>query len=145
MTSLIQGPGILFVQSRISPAFKDILDESTFLTWYDEDHIAEVISTSGIKTGFRYIDVDKTSPCGDSANPKPFLTFYPMPKLEFTLGEEFRTIRVKSDILPGSGIIYDLADLDVSYLGFQDASKRAETAGELYVTLMQFTLTEGCA
>lgn len=40
-----------------------------------------------------------------------------MPDLAFTQGEGFRNIRVKSDILPEPGIIYDLADIDVGYLG----------------------------
>ena len=124
MTSLIKGPGMLYVRSRIAQSAKDILDEETFLKWYDDEHIAEVVATSGIKSGFRYIDVNKTSPLGDSANPKPFLAFYPMADLAFTLGQEFKEVKVKSDTLPGSGIVYDLADLDVSYLGFRGATER---------------------
>jgi hypothetical protein len=53
MTESIQGPGLLYVRSRISPTSKDILDEETFLRWYDDEHIAEVVNTSGIRTGFR--------------------------------------------------------------------------------------------
>tara|TARA_R110002003_G_scaffold109_5_gene9174 strand:+ start:51718 stop:52197 length:480 start_codon:yes stop_codon:yes gene_type:complete len=127
MTDSIQGPGLLHVRSRIAQSAKDILDEPTFLKWYDDEHIAEVISTSGIKSGFRYIDVNKTSACGDANNPKPFLAFYPLEKLEFTLGEEFRKIAVQSDNLPGSGIVYDLADLDVSYLGLHSISPQPKT------------------
>lgn len=127
MSEAIKGPGILWVQSRIAQSAKAILDQKTFLKWYDDEHIAEVTATSGIRNGFRYIDIDKTSPCGDASNPKPFLAFYPMPELAFTQGDEFRKIGFQSDKLPGTGIIYDLADLDVSYLGFLGAT---ETSGK---------------
>ncbi len=41
----IKGPGVLYVTSRISR--DDILDEDTFFKWYDEDHIDEIVNTSG--------------------------------------------------------------------------------------------------
>jgi hypothetical protein len=113
MSEAIKGPGMLWVTSRISKSAQDILDEETFLKWYDDDHIAEIVETDGIKDAFRYVDVEKGSP----SVPKPFLAFYPMPDLAFTQGPGFKNIRVKSDILPGSGIVYDLADIDVSYIG----------------------------
>lgn len=134
MTSAIHGPGILFVRSRISPSASSILSEQTFLQWYDEEHIAEVVSTSGIKSGFRYIDTAKTSPCGDATNPKPYLAFYPMEDLTCTLGDEFRKIGFKSDKLPGTGIVYDLADLDVSYLGLVGKMGNGRDRAEYVVT-----------
>lgn len=124
MKDSINGPGLLYVRSRIAQSAKDILDEKTFLGWYDDDHIAEVVSTSGICSGFRYIDVAKISALGSSNNPKPFLAFYPMDDMRFTLGDEFRNIKVKSDLLPGSGIVYDIADFDVSYLGLEMKAER---------------------
>jgi hypothetical protein len=124
MTDSITGVGVLYVRSRIARSAQDILDEQTFLRWYDEDHIAEVVSTSGIHSGFRCIDVTKTSALGDTSNPTPFLAFYPMDDMSFTLGEEFRKIKVKSDMLPGSGVVYDMADFDVSYLGLKEKTER---------------------
>jgi hypothetical protein len=53
MSAPVQGPGILYVRSRIASSAKDVLDEKTFLKWYDEEHITEVVDTSGIKSGFR--------------------------------------------------------------------------------------------
>lgn len=47
-----------------------------------------------------------------------------MPDLAFTQSEEFRGISVKSEQLPGSGIVYDLADFEISYLGFLGATQR---------------------
>lgn len=53
-----------------------------------------------------------------------------MEDLAFTLGDEFKKIGFKSSALPGSGVIYDLADMDVSYLGFLSATtKRREGTG----------------
>jgi hypothetical protein len=107
----IKGPGILWVTSRIAASAKDILSEEVYLRWYDEDHIAEIIETSGVKDAFRYIDTEKGSPHAE----KPYLAFYPMQDLAFTQGLEFKNIKVKSDILPGTGICYDMADIDVGY------------------------------
>ncbi|KAL7773389.1 hypothetical protein CFE70_003353 [Pyrenophora teres f. teres 0-1] len=137
--SAIQGPGILFVRSRISPASENILDEPTFLRWYDDEHIPEVVSTSGIRSASRYIDVNKTSPTGDVQNLKPFLTFYPMQNLDFTLSDEFKKISVQSSILPDSGIIYDFADMDVSYLGFLGATPRKD--GDVGANIHSLSIT----
>ncbi|CAO2652688.1 Nn.00g020990.m01.CDS01 [Neocucurbitaria sp. VM-36] len=123
MAEGIQGPGVLWVTSRIASSAKDVLDERSFLHWYDDDHIAEIMGCSGTKDAFRYVHIDKESALGSEAVPKPFLAFYPMPDLRFTQTEEFRQIRVRSDILPGSGIIYDLADIDVGYLGLMQKSE----------------------
>ncbi|KAF2650892.1 hypothetical protein K491DRAFT_696915 [Lophiostoma macrostomum CBS 122681] len=136
MSQAIKGPGMLWVTSRIAKSAQDILDEKTFLKWYDEDHIAEIVETDGIKDAFRYIDVEKGSP----SVPKPFLAFYPMPDLAFTQGPGFRNIRVKSDILPGSGIVYDLGDIDVSYMGLvgqTDAKSKTEPASHLLVSAIE--------
>jgi len=111
----IKGPGIMFVNSRISR--KDILDEQTYFKWYDEDHIAEIVSTEGMKDAFRYINADERAS-------KPYLAFYPMADLAFTQGDRFRRIRFKSDMLPGTGIIYDMADVDVRYLGLVGQTER---------------------
>jgi len=124
---------LLYVTSRIDRS--DILDEQAYFKWYDEDHIDEIVQTTGMKSAFRYRDVDFERKNNNKA--KVYLAFYPMQDLAFTQGEEFRKIRVKSDLLPGSGIIYDLADLDVRYLGLvhktQPKQKREEAAACLVV------------
>jgi hypothetical protein len=107
--AVVKGPGMLWVMSSISRP--DIMDEKTYMKWYDEDHIAEIMETDGIKTAYRYKDVDI------GKVDKPYLAFYPMKDLAFTLGPDFKHIRVKSDLLPGSGLCYDLADIDVRYIG----------------------------
>ena len=103
----MSGPGILCVISKISA---QSLDEETYLKWYENDHISEIMQTSGIKSALRYKSID---PGVD----KPYMVTYPMEDIGFTQGEEFRKVKVHSDILPGGGPIYDLADIDVRYYG----------------------------
>jgi hypothetical protein len=106
--SEIKGPGLLYVNSGI--ARPDILSEETYIKWYSDDHIAEIMQTSAIHSALRFKDVD-------AAASKPYLVMYPMEDIGFTQGEEFRKIKVHSDMLPGGGPIYDLADIDVRYYG----------------------------
>jgi hypothetical protein len=75
------------------------------------------MQTSGIDSAFRYIDTNPEAL-------KPYLAFYPMKDLAFTQGEEFRKISVHSKLLPGTGLCYDLADIDVRYYGLTDDSGR---------------------
>ncbi|CAK7233731.1 hypothetical protein SCUCBS95973_008695 [Sporothrix curviconia] len=100
----IKGPGILYVEARISA--KDIMDEATYMNWYDNDHIAEIIQTSGVDSAFRY---------KREGAEWPYLAMYEMRDIAFTQGDEFRKIRVYSDLLPGSKLCYDLADNNVRY------------------------------
>jgi len=101
----LSGPGILYVTSRIA---SPDLDEKTYLKWYEDDHIAEIMQTSGISSALRYKSIDESVD-------KPFMVAYPMADLGFTQGEEFKKIKVHSDMLPNGGPIYDLADIDVRY------------------------------
>ncbi|KAI6784009.1 uncharacterized protein J7T54_004555 [Emericellopsis cladophorae] len=100
----LSGKGMLCVMSRISR--NDMLDEETFLRWYDNEHIAEIMRTSGVTSARRFVDVN---PSAD----KPYLAMYAMDDIAFVKSDEFRGIQFKSASLPGSGVIYDLADLDV--------------------------------
>lgn len=45
----MSGPGLLFVNSKITKP--DLLSEDVFLKWYSDEHIEEVVETSGIKVG----------------------------------------------------------------------------------------------
>lgn len=108
MAAGMKGPGILYVTSRI--ARPDIMDEETYIKWYEQDHIAEIMKTSGIKSALRFKNADISVD-------KPYFVVYPMQDIAFTQGEEFKKIAVHSDMLPGGGPIYDLADIDVRYYG----------------------------
>lgn len=108
----MSGPGLLFVMARISR--EDIMDEPTYMNWYDNDHIAEIIETSGFDSAFRFIRKDR-----DTAS-FPYLALYPMDDVAFLKSEEFKKIRVHSKLLPGSGLVYDLADNEVRYYGLKE-------------------------
>lgn len=80
---------------------------------------------------YRYIDNDPNAS-------KPYLAFYPMPDIAFTQSEEFKKIRVKSDLLPGTHICYDLADIDVRYYGLiGKMGSRQGVASTLFVTAIE--------
>lgn len=89
------------------------------------------METSGINDAYRYIN-------NDSKASKPYLAFYPMPDLAFTQGEEFKKIRVKSDLLPGSQICFDLADFDARYYSLiGKIGSRKGVASTLFVTAIE--------
>jgi hypothetical protein len=135
----VRGPGLLYVTSRIER--DDILDEKAYFKWYDEDHIDEIVQTSGMKSAFRYRDADFESK--NKNKEKVYLAFYPMPDLAFTQGDEFRKIRVKSPLLPGSGIIYDLAEIDVRYLGLVHKTEPKQKRDHASPFLVVFGLEPG--
>jgi hypothetical protein len=58
MTTAIKGPGLLYVNSKLA---SNLLDEETYLKWYSEDHIPEVIATSGIDSALRFKDIDSSA------------------------------------------------------------------------------------
>ena len=119
----VRGPGTLYVTSRISRG--DILNEDTFFKWYDEDHIDEIVHTSGMKSALRYRDVDFEEKV--KKKEKVFLAIYPMPDITFIMTEEFRCISVKSTIMPDTVLIYDLAEMDVRYLGLVQKTESRQT------------------
>ncbi|OAA58982.1 hypothetical protein SPI_06184 [Niveomyces insectorum RCEF 264] len=106
-TGDIKGPGLLFVQSRISRP--DLLDEAAFMHWYDTDHIAEVIHTSGVNSAIRFKHHDLATVA------LPYLSIYPLDDIAFLTTPEFKGISVTSKLLPGTGLCYDLAEFDVGY------------------------------
>ena len=118
MAATMSGPGLLFVMARISRP--DLMDEPTYMNWYDNDHIAEIIETSGINSAFRF---KRTDP--DAAS-FPYLALYPMDDIAFLQGDEFKKIKVHSELLPGSGLSYDLADNEVRYYSLQEVSDQAK-------------------
>ncbi|KAK6063489.1 putative alpha/beta hydrolase [Seiridium cupressi] len=103
MAETISGPGCLYVESRISKP--GILDEKTYLKWYGEDHIVDLLQISGIGSARVLKDVN---PDAD----KPYLVLYPLDDLGIMKSDDMKNIKARSDLLPGTGNIYDLADFD---------------------------------
>jgi hypothetical protein len=121
--SQIKGPGLLYVNSRItSPS----LSESQFLKWYTTVHISEIIASSGVSSAVRFKSPDPSAL-------KPYLALYPMDDIGFTQGQEFKEITVTSDLLPEGKPIYNLADFDTRYYGLmQYYAPREVKAGESF-------------
>jgi len=105
--SEIKGPGLLYVNSRIT---SPNLNESQFLKWYTTVHIPEILDTSGVESALRF-----KSPVEDTK--KPYLAIYPMKDICFTQTDEFKKITVTSDLLPDDEPIYNLAGFDTRYYG----------------------------
>ncbi|KAL2760375.1 hypothetical protein ACRALDRAFT_1078881 [Sodiomyces alcalophilus JCM 7366] len=101
----VSGRGIIYVNSGIERT--DVLDEEKFMNWYDNDHIPEILETSGVSSAWRFKDVEA------GKVEKPYLAMYPLEDIGFTQTEEFKKIRVHSDLIPGGASIYDLANFDV--------------------------------
>lgn len=117
----VTGRGLFFVNSKI--ARHDLIDEAKFIEWYDEDHIPEILETSGVSSALRFKDVDPTAE-------NPYLALYPMDDVGFTQSPEFQKIRVHSDLLPEGKSIYDLCDFDVRvYELVQVYEPRGDTRG----------------
>ncbi len=83
------GPGILWVTSKIVQP--EHLSESTYLSWYDNEHIPEILSVTPVTSLFRFRHVD---PKAD----RPYLVTCPLQNI--TDAGEFRKTSVKSAILP---------------------------------------------
>ncbi|KAH7040941.1 uncharacterized protein B0I36DRAFT_379798 [Microdochium trichocladiopsis] len=137
----MSGKGLLYVHSRIT---SDLLDEPTLLKWYDEDHIPEILATSGITSAIRFIDeAARAKPKEDRA--RPYLHVYPLQDLGFLLTPEFAKIAVTSEMLPGSKLVYDLVDFDVRYYSlvqvFDPTNKGPGHTRSVF--LVHFALKEG--
>lgn len=99
-------PGLFLAFSKLtSPA---LLPEATYLHWYEDIHIPDVLSTRGFAAAYRY---DAASP---AVAERPYLLLYPMRDLAFLRSREFADIRVTSEVFPGRGRpCWDFADFDV--------------------------------
>jgi hypothetical protein len=125
-----KGPGVLKVQSKIVK--KDMLDQETYMKWYDEDHIPEILATSGVNSAWRFINNDPDAE-------EPFLAFYPVDDLAFLQSDEFKGITVDSKLLPENTVIYDLADFNVRYDALtQVYDPTNKGKGESSAALLQF-------
>jgi hypothetical protein len=137
----VKGPGMLWVTSNITKTADNPLTEKQFLQWYDDDHIPAIVETGGMSNAFRCVHANKSSEYGTSECPKPYLAFYPMQELGFTQGPDFKKIRVKSDLLPGTGIVFDMASIDVGYYRYVGQTgdrkgKRTSIATPIGVTML---------
>ncbi|KAK0109530.1 hypothetical protein ONS95_002218 [Cadophora gregata] len=117
----LEGPGIIYVTSKI--VCTDVLDDKTYLKWYEEDHIPDILEKTPINSAFRFSNVKPDAE-------RPYLLVYPMENLADIHGEGFKQLRLYSDFMPNKGAPYDFADLDFrEYKLIQKYDPRG-TAGE---------------
>ncbi|KAL2871262.1 uncharacterized protein BJX67DRAFT_377860 [Aspergillus lucknowensis] len=107
MASSYTGPGLLYVGSRTKPS-TGITDE-TYNKWYDDVHVPHILETSGVQSVVRYAASHATA---NECN-WPFLAIYPIRDLHYLTTEEFASIPLTDDLLPGpSHSCVDCADFD---------------------------------
>jgi hypothetical protein len=85
-------PGIFYVAARITSPH---LPAASFETWYNTEHVPDILSTSGIKSAARYASLSPSAAY-------PYLAVYPC-ELEFLSSEEFMGIPFKSEKLSIEG------------------------------------------
>ncbi|KAI1267816.1 hypothetical protein F5Y18DRAFT_271473 [Xylariaceae sp. FL1019] len=130
------GKGLMFVNSKIGEP--DILSESQFLKWYDEDHIPEALRTSGMNSGYRCLDIEHVK--GNKVE-RPYLCLYQIDDLAFLRTTEFKSIGVTSPLLPTSDPVFEFVDFDVRYAKlvetYDPTNKGPGKTGSVLVAILQ--------
>lgn len=116
------GPGILWVTSKITKP--EHLSEQTYLTWYDDEHIPEILTSTPVKSLLRFRNHDATAD-------RPYLVTCPLEDMADV--KSFKGLKVKSENLPDEegkpgGSPHDCADLD--YRFYQLIQKYEPHGGE---------------
>ncbi|KAL2837367.1 hypothetical protein BJX68DRAFT_273083 [Aspergillus pseudodeflectus] len=109
---LYTGSGLLYVGSKTRPS--TAITNETYNKWYDEIHVPHILETSGVQSATRYIACSSSS---SSTGPDelnwPFLAIYPIEDLKYLTTEEFASIPLVDDLLPGPNhSCVDCADFD---------------------------------
>jgi hypothetical protein len=128
MTAKKPVPGILWVNSDVIKL--DQLSREDFDTWYSDEHIPDVVATSGVPSASRYQHMaDGSTP----ARRLGFLTIYKMPDINFIETKEFRNLEGQSPG-PNRERIFQNAEFDtrVYELVQSDEGKGAASSGKKY-------------
>jgi hypothetical protein len=109
MAAPFSGPGILWVASKITQP--EHLSESIYLSWYDDEHIPEILSVTPVKSLFRFRAADPNAE-------RPYLVTSPLEDMVNL--SAFKNVAIKSDKLPDDsgalgGSSHDCADLDYRF------------------------------
>ncbi|KAL3484553.1 hypothetical protein BJX62DRAFT_230190 [Aspergillus germanicus] len=131
--------GLLYVASRIRSLSQ--ISPDVYNAWYDDIHVPHVLETPGIKQAFRY---EPTATSLDSA-PWPFLALYPIQDIRVFNTEEFASIPLCSDVLPGpTHSCLDIADFDNRRYRLvgkrQDADTYMPIGSKSHLQLVEFDL-----
>lgn len=109
MAAPFSGPGILWVTSKITQS--EHLSEATYLSWYDDEHIPEILSVTPVKSLFRFRAVDPNAE-------RPYLVTSPLEDMVNL--STFKNVAIKSGkLLDDTGVLggssHDCADLDYRF------------------------------
>lgn len=85
--------GVLWVRSRVVESER--LSDDKFCEWYENTHIQEVLSLSGVPSAARYSSLRPESE-PKTSNYAPWLTLYEMPDIEFKNSAEFKGLAGQS-------------------------------------------------
>ncbi|KAK5717026.1 hypothetical protein LTR17_016168 [Elasticomyces elasticus] len=130
-----KNPGLLFVNSKITRP--DELSDDAYTKWYEEVHIPDILKTSGISEASRFLSIDPKSE-------RPYLALYPLEDLDFLQTDEFFSIPVHHDSIPGSHAIFDFGDFDTRYYKFVQhyEAENAKSGQPNFVIAAAFTPTD---
>lgn len=96
-------PGLVLALSKI---YQPALSAGLFDKWYDEVHIRDLLATGAIKTGIRWKAIDPTES-------QPYLTLYPLDRIDDLQTDAVRAVPVHNRMLPGpSNYIWDFVAYD---------------------------------
>ncbi|KAL3471349.1 hypothetical protein BJX99DRAFT_263369 [Aspergillus californicus] len=94
---------LLYVTSRVRAPPR--ISSEDFNAWYDNEHVPDILKTSGVNAAYRY------NAC--AARSGPYLAVYPVRDMQFFGSQEYLTIPTSSDTLPGpTHLCFDIADFD---------------------------------
>lgn len=118
--------GICLVNSGITA--KDTLDLETFTRWYEDIHIRDILTTSGIQTAYRFKSSTDSPKPGTVISARPFLALYPLNTLSWAADDnsEMWKLSVSHDMLPSANNnIFELAEFQMGLY-----EKLGSTGGE---------------
>ncbi|KAK4891375.1 hypothetical protein LTR27_010029 [Elasticomyces elasticus] len=130
-----KNPGLLFVNSKITNP--DELSDEAYTKWYEEVHIPDIFKTSGIGEASRFLSIDPKAE-------RQYLALYPLEDLDFLQTDEFYSIPVHHDSIPGSHAIFDFGDFDTRYYKFVQhyEAENAKSGQPNFVIAAAFTPTD---
>lgn len=105
-TPTASGPGLLYVNSKVTDSK---LTPEIFTEWYEDVHIADIFKSKTIMRAFRYYSVTPESV------DRPYLALYPLEEVKVLQSDAFKSIPVHSKLVPGDGLIFNLANFDTRY------------------------------
>jgi len=106
--------GVFLVNSGITA--KDTLDLETFTRWYEDIHIPDLLTTSGIHTAYRFQAAAASPKPSAVLTARPFLALYPLENTAWAADDnsEMWKVPIVHDMLPNeSKNVFELAEFQM--------------------------------